>query len=92
MDERLGNAVKPWTLHDLRRTGATRMADSGVQPHIIEAVLNHVSGHKGGVAGIYNRAAYEPEKRAGSGYAGNLHQHSHREGYRSKRHKTRPRP
>ncbi len=52
-----------WTLHDLRRTGATRMADSGVQPHIIEAVLNHVSGHKGGVAGVYNRAAYEPEKR-----------------------------
>ena len=48
--------MKPWTLHDLRRTGATRMADSGVQPHIIEAVLNHVSGHKGGVAGIYNRA------------------------------------
>ena len=40
------------------------MADSGVQPHIIEAVLNHISGHKGGVAGIYNRAAYEPEKRA----------------------------
>ena len=56
--------VAPWTLHDLRRTAATRMADSGVQPHIIEAVLNHVSGHKGGVAGIYNRATYEPEKRA----------------------------
>ena len=44
-----------WTLHDLRRTVATRMADLGVQPHIIEAVLNHVSGHKAGVAGIYNR-------------------------------------
>jgi integrase len=56
--------VKPWTLHDLRRTGATRMADSGIQPHVVEAVLNHVSGHKGGVAGIYNRALYEPEKRA----------------------------
>ena len=56
--------IAPWTIHDLRRTAATRMADSGVQPHIIEAVLNHVSGHKGGVAGIYNRAAYEPEKRA----------------------------
>ena len=63
LSERTGKTVKPWTLHDLRRTGATRMADSGVQPHIIEAVLNHVSGHKGGVAGIYNRAAYEPEKR-----------------------------
>jgi hypothetical protein len=39
------------------------MAELGVQPHIIEAVLNHVSGHKGGVAGIYNRATYDQEKR-----------------------------
>ena len=39
------------------------MADIGIQPHIIEAVLNHVSGHKAGVAGIYNRAAYANEKR-----------------------------
>jgi len=38
------------------------MAEIGIQPHIIEAVLNHVSGHKGGVAGIYNRATYEAEK------------------------------
>ena len=38
------------------------MAEIGIQPHIIEAVLNHVSGHKGGVAGIYNRAGYEAEK------------------------------
>ena len=62
----LGKEAKlaDWTIHDLRRTAATRMADSGVQPHIIEAVLNHISGQKGGVAGIYNRATYEPEKRA----------------------------
>jgi integrase len=52
-----------WTLHDLRRTAATRMSDLGVQPHIVEAVLNHVSGHKAGVAGIYNRSAYAKEKR-----------------------------
>jgi hypothetical protein len=38
------------------------MADIGIQPHIIEAVLNHVSGHKGGVAGIYNRSSYAKEK------------------------------
>lgn len=56
--------VKDWTLHDLRRTAATRMADLGVQPHVIEAVLNHVSGHKAGVAGIYNRSTYAAEKRA----------------------------
>jgi integrase len=52
-----------WTLHDLRRSCATRMADLGVQPHIIEATLNHVSGHKAGVAGIYNRSTYDREKR-----------------------------
>ena len=56
-------ALPHWTVHDLRRTAATRMAELGVQPHIIEAVLNHVSGHKSGVAGIYNRATYDREKR-----------------------------
>jgi hypothetical protein len=40
------------------------MVELGVQPHIVEAVLNHVSGHRGGVAGIYNRAVYDKEKRA----------------------------
>jgi len=55
--------VKGWILHDLRRTAATRMADLSVQPHIIEAVLNNVSGHKAGVAGIYNRSSYAKEKR-----------------------------
>jgi integrase len=56
--------LKPWRLHDVRRTVATRLADLGVQPHVIEAVLNHVSGHKAGVAGVYNRASYAAEKRA----------------------------
>jgi integrase len=55
--------MAPWIIHDLRRAAATGMAEIGVQPHIIEAILNHVSGHKGGVAGIYNRAAYDKEKR-----------------------------
>jgi integrase len=62
IDARLG--LKPWRLHDLRRTASTRMADAGVQPHIIEAVINHISGHKAGVAGIYNRSTYVNEKRA----------------------------
>ena len=61
LDAQLG--LKPWRLHDLRRTASTRMADAGVQPHIIEAVINHVSGHKAGVAGVYNRSTYENEKR-----------------------------
>jgi integrase len=58
-----GATVRPWRLHDLRRSAATRMADLGVLPHVIEAVLNHVSGHRAGVAGIYNRALYGAEKR-----------------------------
>ena len=56
--------LAPWCVHDIRRTVATRMADLGVLPHVIEAVLNHVSGHKAGVAGVYNRASYEREMRA----------------------------
>jgi hypothetical protein len=55
--------VCPWRLHDIRRTVATRMGDLGILPHVIEAVLNHVSGHRAGVAGIYNRALYRAEKR-----------------------------
>jgi integrase len=67
LDARLvaaGLRSAPWTIHDLRRSAATGLADLGVQPHIVEAVLNHVSGHKSGVAGIYNRASYEREKTA----------------------------
>ena len=56
--------IASWRLHDLRRTCATGMAEHGVAPHVIEAVLNHVSGHKAGVAGIYNRATYAAECRA----------------------------
>ena len=61
LDARCG--VTCWVLHDIRRSVATRMADLGVQPHIIEAVLNHQSGHKAGIAGVYNRSPYEREVR-----------------------------
>ena len=55
--------MEEWTIHDCRRTCATMMAEIGIQPHIVEAVLNHASGHKGGIAGVYNHAEYEAEKR-----------------------------
>jgi integrase len=55
--------VGPFRLHDLRRTCATGMAELGVQPWIIENVLNHISGHKAGVAGIYNRSKNEAPMR-----------------------------
>lgn len=52
-----------WTLHDLRRTAATGMARAGVPPHVVERLLNHVSGTFGGVAGVYNRFGYLDEMR-----------------------------
>lgn len=55
--------MKPWVVHDIRRTVATMMGELGIaEPHIIESILNHVSGSKGGVAGIYNRAQYWDER------------------------------
>lgn len=58
-----GMGITPWRIHDLRRTMATNMAEAGVQPHVIEAVLNHKSGIVSGVAAVYNRHAYLDEKR-----------------------------
>jgi integrase len=52
-----------WRLHDLRRTAASGMARIGIAPHIIEKVLNHVSGQISGVAAVYNRHGYNEEKR-----------------------------
>jgi integrase len=53
--------LKPWTIHDLRRSFATGLGNLGVQPHVIEAILNHKSGAKRGVAGVYNRSPYQRE-------------------------------
>jgi integrase len=57
------SGVTDWTLHDLRRTFATRLAELGVAPHIIERLLNHVSGTISGITAVYNRARYEKECR-----------------------------
>lgn len=61
-------AMPAWTLHDLRRSFATHISERGIaQPHVVEAILNHMSGAKVGVAGVYNRAAYLAEKRQALG-------------------------
>jgi integrase len=52
-----------WTIHDLRRTVATRLADLSTPPWVIEEILNHQSGHRAGVASIYNKSKYEREVR-----------------------------
>src|SRR5262249_56596852 len=55
--------IKPWRIHDLRRTAATGMERLGVKQQVVEALLGHIAGSKAGVTGIYQRHTYEQEKR-----------------------------
>lgn len=57
-----GKPVEHFVLHDLRRTAATGMQRLGVAMPVTEAVLNHISGSRGGIAGVYQRHDYFKEK------------------------------
>jgi integrase len=73
LDERIAAArrdagvkkpMPPWVLHDLRRSFVTHLNEiKFAPPHVIEAIVNHVSGHLAGVAGTYNKALYLDERR-----------------------------
>ena len=39
------------------------MAELGIRPDVIELTINHVSGHRGGIAGVYNRSELWNERR-----------------------------
>ena len=58
LDEKLGK-IEPWVFHDLRRTARSLLSRAGVRPDIAERVLGHAIP---GVAGIYDRHSYDPEK------------------------------
>lgn len=55
--------IEHYTIHDLRRTFASTHAQIGTPIHVVEKLLNHVSGSFGGVAGIYNRYSYQDEMK-----------------------------
>ena len=61
-DARLPASVRPFRIHDLRRSTATGLANIGVEPHVVEMVLAHV-GHRSGVAGVYNHSRYGEQAR-----------------------------
>lgn len=56
-----GVELKPWRLHDLRRTAATHMVRLGVSELVVGRVLNHAP--QGVTARIYALHSYEAEKR-----------------------------
>ena len=51
------SGVSDWSLHDLRRTFTTAMAEAGVPMDVCDGLLNHRMGStRGGVVGLYNRS------------------------------------
>ncbi|MBA3175190.1 site-specific integrase [Salmonella enterica] len=48
-----------WTIHDFRRTFATKLSDMGVDIYIIEQLLGHTLP---GVMGVYNRSKFLDKK------------------------------
>jgi integrase len=61
--EGAAEAIPAWRVHDLRRTVATGLQRLGVRFEVTEAVLNHVSGSRAGIAGVYQRHDWKAEKR-----------------------------
>jgi integrase len=56
--------IPPWVVHDLRRTAASGMGELGIGAEVIELALNHRSGVRGGIAGIYNHSVQIEARRA----------------------------
>jgi integrase len=56
--------IAPWVLHDLRRSYATNLQRLGIRLEVIEALLNHVSGTRAGIVGVYQRHNFLPEMHA----------------------------
>jgi integrase len=62
LDAAMGNPA-PFVLHDLRRNAVSGMVELGVRVDVVELVVNHTSGVRGGVAGVYNKSELMPERR-----------------------------
>jgi integrase len=53
-----------WVIHDLRRTVSTLLHELKLaDPHLVELILNHVSGTKAAVAGNYDCSVRMAERR-----------------------------
>ena len=58
------SGVRNWTIHDLRRTFATiGTGELGIDPVVMDKILNHRSGVVTGVAAVYQRHAYLEQRK-----------------------------
>jgi integrase len=60
----LGGGLPEHQLKKLPPKDRDAASGLGIEPHVIEAVLNHVSGTKAGIVGVYQRGTYPREKKA----------------------------
>jgi integrase len=57
------SGVSGWVLHDIRRSVVTHLVeDLDIRPDHVENIVNHVSGHRSGVAGVYNKSVNKDAK------------------------------
>jgi integrase len=63
-NEVMEETLPEWHLHDFRRTMVTWLAGAGVPPHVCDRLLNHVTGSIQGVAAVYQRQEFLPERKA----------------------------
>jgi len=59
-----GRKPAPFVLHDVRRSMATGFQRLGIRLEVTEAMLNHVSGSRSGIVGVYQRHGWAQEKAA----------------------------
>lgn len=64
LSDALGDRFTSWRAHDIRRTVATGLQRLGVRLEVTESVLNHVSGSRSGIVGVYQTWHWGPEKRS----------------------------
>jgi integrase len=55
--------IDNWRFHDFRRSGVTVLAAMGFAPHVCDRLLNHITGSIQGVAAVYQRHEFLPERK-----------------------------
>jgi integrase len=59
-----GATIPAWSFHDFRRSGVTTLAKAGFAPHVLDRILNHITGSIQGVAAVYQRHEFLEERQA----------------------------
>jgi integrase len=62
--DRIIGSMPDWRLHDIRRSYVTGISELGVRSEVAETAINHVSGHRSGVSGVYNKSILMAERKA----------------------------